>query len=377
MTTIYILTHKAFTPPPDTLYQPLQVGACLHEDLGYLRDDDGENISDQNPFFSELTGHYWIWKNDTESDIIGCCHYRRFLIKEDNTLFQEAELKAMLSHNDIITTKLLTLSHSYYEAFDDRHNKKDLDILGEVLSKLQPEYSETYKRIVHSNRTYFGNMFIMKRERFHHYMEFLFPVLFEVQKRVDMSGYDGYQKRLFGFLSEVLLYVYTCVNDLKVKEAYVGMVGEKTETKELKEKLSGYFEKKDIAGAKACFLSYYEKRPDILMEASDINHECRLLMQAISTFEWENSTYGYSRLDTATNTAELITFFATLNELVTAHRHCGSLEDLKKEHLTLKEQAFLQQYAVTETEFMIANRILQPETQSPPQTTPPPWQQGK
>lgn len=357
MTTIYILTHKAFTPPPDALYQPLQVGACLHEDLGYLRDDDGENISDQNPFFSELTGHYWIWKNDKTSDIIGCCHYRRYLIKEDDTLFQENELKAMLSHYDMITTKLLTLEHSYYEAFDDRHHQRDLDILGDVLLELRPEYSQAYQRIIHGNRTYFGNMFIMKRERFHHYMEFLFPVLFEVQQRVDMTGYDGYQKRLFGFLSEVLLYVYTCVNDLQVKEAYVGMVGEKTETKELKEKLSDYFDKKDIAGAKACFLSYYEKRPDILMEASDLDHECRLLMQAISTFEWENSAYGYSRLNTTTNTAELITFFRTLNKLVATYHHCNSLEDLKKECLTHKEQTFLEQYAVTETEFMIARRV--------------------
>ena len=357
MTTIYILTHKAFTPPPDTLYRPLQVGACLHEDLGYLKDDEGENISEQNPFFSELTGHYWIWKNDTTSDIIGCCHYRRYLIKEDDTLFQENELKAMLSHYDMITTKLLTLEHSYYEAFDDRHHQRDLDILGDVLLELRPEYSQAYQRIIHDNRTYFGNMFIMKRERFHHYMEFLFPVLFEVQKRVDMTGYDGYQKRLFGFLSEVLLYVYTCVNDLQVKEAYVGMVGEKTETKELKEKLSEYFDKKDIAGAKACFLSYYEKRPDILMEASDIDHECRLLMQAISTFEWENSINGTCRLEITTNAQELTDYFRALNRLVIRHMTAGSLEEFKRADLTPEEQAFLEQYKVTETEFMISHRI--------------------
>lgn len=359
MTTIYIMTHKAFTPPPDKLFQPLQVGACLHEDLGYVRDDTGDNISRQNPFFSELTGHYWVWKNDTQSDIIGCCHYRRYLIKEDETLFQEEELKAMLSHYDMVTTKLLTLEHSYYEAFDDRHNQRDLDILGDVITELCPEYKQAYHHIIHGNRTYFGNMFIMKRERFHHYMEFLFPLLFEVQKRVDMTEYDGYQKRLFGFLSEVLLYVYVCVNSLKVKEAHVGMVGEKTETKELKKELAYYFKKQDIIGAKDCFLRHYQKRPDILMEASDLDHECRLLMQAISTFEWEESTHGRCRLKTTTDTGELIAYFRSLNKLVANHHDATNLEELKKESLSMEEQRFLEQYEVTETEFMIAHTVLQ------------------
>ena len=57
MMKIYTMTHKPFTPPQDTLYVPLQVGAALHDKLGYLTDDTGDQISEQNPYYSEdITG---------------------------------------------------------------------------------------------------------------------------------------------------------------------------------------------------------------------------------------------------------------------------------------------------------------------------------
>ena len=45
---IYTLTHKKFNVPPDPLYVPLQVGSEEKEDLGYLCDNTGENISALN-----------------------------------------------------------------------------------------------------------------------------------------------------------------------------------------------------------------------------------------------------------------------------------------------------------------------------------------
>lgn len=53
----------------------------------------------------------------------------------------------------------------------------------------------------------------------------------------------------------------------------VGMTGEKAETREMKEKLAGYFRRKDVAGAKTYFMERLKKRPDVLMEASDITGE--------------------------------------------------------------------------------------------------------
>ena len=48
---IYTMTHKKFTPLPDPLYVPLHVGRACGENLGYLGDDTGEQISALNCYY--------------------------------------------------------------------------------------------------------------------------------------------------------------------------------------------------------------------------------------------------------------------------------------------------------------------------------------
>ena len=87
--TIYTLTHKHFTKPDDNMYVPLQVGTAINSPLGYLRDDTGDNISALNGYYSELTGLYWIWKNVHDINYVGTCHYRRFLIDENEHIMND------------------------------------------------------------------------------------------------------------------------------------------------------------------------------------------------------------------------------------------------------------------------------------------------
>lgn len=58
---IYIAAHKQFTSLEMDGYIPLQVGAENNIDLGYLKDNVGDNISEKNPNYCELTGLYWIF----------------------------------------------------------------------------------------------------------------------------------------------------------------------------------------------------------------------------------------------------------------------------------------------------------------------------
>ena len=85
---IFAMTHKPFSVPSDPMYVPLQVGRALHDDLGYIGDDTGDNISALNGYYSELTGVYWIWKNVTNADYVGICHYRRYLLNDAGFVFQ-------------------------------------------------------------------------------------------------------------------------------------------------------------------------------------------------------------------------------------------------------------------------------------------------
>ena len=67
--------------PEDELYLPVQVGSEGKEDIGFEKDNTGDNISGKNPFFCELTGLYWAWKN-LKCDYIGLVHYRRYFSKK-------------------------------------------------------------------------------------------------------------------------------------------------------------------------------------------------------------------------------------------------------------------------------------------------------
>ena len=335
---LYTITHKPFTPPTDPMYVPLHVGrAWNNTDLGFLSDDTGDSISELNPYFCELTGIYWIWKNVSNCDYVGISHYRRYLVNEQNCLFTEAELTGLLQKYDMITTKLLTLPGSYYDGFKANHHVKDLHILEEVIKERCPEYHDTFLHYVHGPHTYFGNIFITSKKIFASYCEWLFDILFEVYKRTDFTGYNGYQKRLLGFLSEFLQTIWIHHNCLSVLECMVGIVGEKHETETLKQQLAAFFEKGNYLAAKECFLSAYQKRPDILMEASDINGELRLCMQIISTCEFENEAYGHCILEHYHTYAELVAHFKHLNSVASSYINHeiteSEWEDFQKEEL--------------------------------------------
>lgn len=320
---LFTITHKQFTPPPDPLYLPLHVGRKNSSDLGYLGDDSGDHISEKNPFFCELTGMYWIWKNYHEADYVGICHYRRYLINEQGSIFSKEELLSLLQRYDMITTRLLTLPGSYYNGFSQNHHAKDLLTTGEVIAEKYPEYSETFERLVNGPHTYFGNIFVTSKAEYDRYCCWLFTILFEVKKRTDLTGYNGYQKRLFGFLAEFLQTVWIRYHGLSVKECMVGMTGEKYETRLLKERLAAFLEKRDYEGAEKYFMECYQKRPDILMEASDPNGELRLFMQIISTCKFEDLTYGTCILDKIRDPHGLLSHFERFNTAV-AHslHHC-------------------------------------------------------
>lgn len=348
--TNYILTHKKFNVPLDPTYQPLQVGSAVHEDLGYLRDDTGENISSQNCYYSELTGLYWIWKNVKNKDYVGTCHYRRYLINEQEKVFTKQEYEELLKKYDLITTKKVHLNNSYYYGFSANHNIAALDMTGQMIREKYPEYYETFEQLVHGPKTYFGNIFVTKKALYDEYCEWLFSIFFEVQKRIDMkTGEDAYHKRVFGFISEFLLLVWTTVKGLRVCECKVGMIGEKAETREIKERLGVYLKAHDIAGAKSYFMEQHKHRPDILMEASDIDGELRLTMQIIATADAEQRKNGKSILDTEDDLAGLLAVFASLNRaVVNVSMHAQTKEDCE----------FLRTMQLSQTAVQVAAEIL-------------------
>jgi hypothetical protein len=199
-----------------------------------------------------------------------------------------------------------------------------------VIRESFPDYYETFHRLVHGKGTYFGNMMVCAKPLYDEYCEWLFGIFEKAESRIDASGYDDYHKRVYGFISEFLLMVWAEVKGLKVYECKVGMTDEKRETVEIKERLAAYFAKKDIDGAKAYILVCLEKRPDVLMEASDIMGELKLAMQVIAVCGLEREAYGSSVIDKIQDFRELLRYFQGINELLERDVLSESLSALTK-----------------------------------------------
>lgn len=237
---IYVSCHKeCYTPEHEYMY-PIQVGAAKAAKRfdGMLHDDEGENISEKNPMYCELTAQYWAWKND-DADYYGFFHYRRYMsfasTQFPHNLFEDVEMpylddsvfeklcldkKTMrdkIEQYDVIATtpvclkklnRVLKSNYHQYEITPYQY-KEDLDVMLDIIKEKYPEYYDTAYYYLHKSPIgYYCNMFIMKKEIFKEYSEWLFTILEEHEKRRDYSNYDVDGYRVSGYLGERLFGIY-------------------------------------------------------------------------------------------------------------------------------------------------------------------------
>lgn len=212
---IYIAAHKAFAVPQEAGYIPLQVGAEGKASLGYTPDNTGAHISRKNPHYCELTGLYWIWRN-TADEYKGLVHYRRYFRGKQGRL-TESEVRDLLTRHDVVLPRPEYLRESVYEEFClHSGHEKDLVALRRAVEMVDASVLPAYDRIMAGNRLSLYNMVITSGAEFDAYCVWLFAVLEELEKSVDMTGYTPYQQRLYGFLSERLLNVWVAHRGLRV-----------------------------------------------------------------------------------------------------------------------------------------------------------------
>lgn len=214
--------------PKDDIYLPIHVGREGKADLGYIGDNTGDNISAKNPNYCELTGLYWAWKN-LKCDYIGLCHYRRYFTgknlhtnnaeKKKAIILHRQDYEKLLREYDII----LPVKRNYYietvrSQYEHAHNKHDLDEAEKIVAELYPEYSEAFAKVMGRTKLHILNMFVMKKQLFDEYCSWLFSILFKLEKRIDITNYNQYEARVFGFISERLFNVWLEKQQLNVKE---------------------------------------------------------------------------------------------------------------------------------------------------------------
>ena len=205
---IVVAAHKPYAMPSDPVYLPLQVGAAGHDPIsGFARDDEGKSISARNARWCELTGLYWAWRN-LDADAIGLVHYRR-LFKGAHGIATGAELSALLEHHDAILPRRRNyFIESTYSQYAHAHHAQDLDMVRQIMLERHPGCLAAFDAAMMSSRGHRFNMLVMKRPMLNAYCEWLFDILFELERRLDISSYSPYDARVFGFVGERLLDVW-------------------------------------------------------------------------------------------------------------------------------------------------------------------------
>ena len=204
---VIVATHKPYEMPTDKMYLPVHVGATGKESIGYQRDDEGENISALNPYFCELTGFYWAWKN-LKDDYIGLVHYRRLFMMNGHIL-TETDIRPYLGKIKVFTpTKRRYYIETLKSHYDHTHYPEHLKATRKTVEMLYPEYLSAYDKAVNRTWGYMFNMMIIDRTLLDNYCTWLFKILEDVFEQIDTTEYPAFTKRYIGRMSEILFNVW-------------------------------------------------------------------------------------------------------------------------------------------------------------------------
>lgn len=221
---LIIATHKQCEMPTDEIYLPLHVGAegkfdkeGKPLDFGFQKDNTGDNISEKNLCFGTQTALYWAWKN-LKADYIGLVHYRRYFVKKkvkkENVLdcvITGEQLYPLLNQYKVFVPRK---RHYYIETIYDHYShtmnggEEQLKIVRQIIQEQCAEYLNAFDSFMKQRSAYIFNMMILPRNLLDSYCSWLFPILFELEKRVDTSSYTPFEKRYMGRISERMFNVW-------------------------------------------------------------------------------------------------------------------------------------------------------------------------
>lgn len=237
---ILVCHHKESPYIENKYIRPIQVGRKNSKKiLDYcIGDDTGDNISEKNKSWCELTALYWQWKN-VEASWYGLFHYRRYLsFKEEgdftyelsnieeiinNGYISEQKIYDMCKDSDVITGPVWNVNPvglnwqvmTSYELYCRDHYKKDIDLILNIVKKDFSKYYFPLLESLYSTKSFFFNIMILRKELFQEYCAFLFGVLEKAEMETDISKYPQYQQRIWGFIGERLANAYFYYLDKK------------------------------------------------------------------------------------------------------------------------------------------------------------------
>ena len=198
--------------------QQLQVGAALTNNrIASLQDCSGVNISEKNGNYSELTGLYWMWKNQIkhkERNYYGLAHYRRFFDLSEDDLYR-------LQSNEIDV--VLPYPMPYEPTIEAHHERyltnKEWRAVLQAVEELHPEYISVFNEILKQGYLYNYNIILARESVLDEYCSWLFPLLFRIEQINDPND-EKKANRFIGYVGETLETLYFMRNKKSLRIAH-------------------------------------------------------------------------------------------------------------------------------------------------------------
>lgn len=230
-TEVFILTHNKEIryESHDESFKPIICGNVIVEGMNYyIKDNEGKGISTLYPFYEEMTGQYWAWKNSIKENI-GFCHYNQLFLKNHIQKLKTPHIEKILNEYDMILPEKTQIKKSFFKLTLEKGNTntihrvhypvaKEWTKIRDVIEEIYPAYLYAYDLVFEDKSYYENNMFITKRRILDDYMLFAFRIIERMRLNIDPRDYISNTYSVGKHFGEVLLNTYVRKNQLKVKE---------------------------------------------------------------------------------------------------------------------------------------------------------------
>lgn len=159
---------------------------------------EGDNIDRLNPWYCELTGLYYLWKN-SDAYYVGLEHYRRFFAstRKEKSRMDIKEAGEILETHDMIVTEYF--HGPKYTALDWFKDSKFIYHLDKFVDVLDDTDKAGFKEYLVRHSLIQCNMFIGKRPVMERWCNYIFELLSKYDK---LSPPSANNKRMNGYFAE-------------------------------------------------------------------------------------------------------------------------------------------------------------------------------